>query len=449
MLFCILYVFICSSIEEGNKSDYEYSLYYVILSVFSLYIIWRNFDGKLSLFFLFVITFNLFIGGRFYVRLFDSSLDVFTPTFFYDYFVDSSRKLSLMRYVYCYLFFLTFANSFFCLIKIKCPFGEKINNLGSNEIGKLSRWLYPILGLCLLYISISAAINAYQNGYAIVETYVTDKSYSVSILGKFAPMLLIIMVGLVYAYHPQLVKRYLFLYFFYAFCVLLGGARATFGSIMLIALWLYSLRYKISILKIALYGVSGLIVLLVIFSFSSRGSGLENFSIGDGIKIFFWQQGISLMVFDASRFYTDYPLVACLQNFIPGISFVLSKFTHLFPQDATLSGYMCYNLNAKLYANGLGLGWTTLSDIYVYSKGNLFFFSFLSFILGGIITILETWSLKNRFFLYLLISIAPGLLMMSRGYISGIFIQPYYSIIFVLIFVLIFRVRSLRIYCSE
>lgn len=255
-------------------------------------------------------------------------------------------------------------------------------------------------------------------------------------------MLLIIMIGLIFAYVPQYVKRYLTLYFIYAICIIIGGARATFGSVLLICIWLYSLRYKISIIKISITGIIGLCILLLLFSISSRGAGIENFVLKDGLLLFGYTQGVSLMVFDACRLFDNYPLITCLQNFIPGLSFTIAKFTGIFPQDATMQGYLCYNLNANLYDNGLGLGWTTLSDLYVYSKGNIIVFSILSFFVGCIITILEVWSYKNKFALFLLISLAPGLLMMSRGPLALLFIQPYYSIGFIVLFVIFFRIKK-------
>ena len=152
------------------------------------------------------------------------------------------------------------------------------------------------------------------------------------------------------------------------------------------------------------------------------------------------------MVFDACRLLDNYPLIARMQNFIPGLAFTVAKFTELFPQDATMQGYLCYYLNANLYANGLGLGWTTLSDLYVYSKGNIIVFSILSFLLGCIITTLEVWAMKSKFSLFLLITLAPGLLMISRGPLAMLFIQPYYSIGFVVLSIFLFKALKIFIH---
>lgn len=445
-LFSVFFIIIIYLINNGNHTDFDFSVYYVVLSILSLSIVWQNYKNRLSLFFLFLLTFNLFIGSRFYVYLFDSTLSPFEPTFFFNYNISYIRKISLVKYVYSYMYFITFSNYIFCSIRFRCPWGNNIKGLSTYEIRALNKILFPILCISLLYIAITGTLYSLRNGYAFVETAVTENQYSVSIINKFAPMLLIIMTGLIFVYVPRYTKKYLILYFIYAICVIIGGARATFGSVLLICIWLYSLRYKISLIKVFFTGIMGLCVLLLLFSISSRGTGLDNFKLKDGLVVFGYTQGISLMVFDACRLFDSYPLIARMQNFIPGLAFIMAKFVELFPQDATMQGYLCYNLNAELYANGLGLGWTTLSDLYVYSKGNVIIFSILSFLLGCIITTLEVWSLKNKFSLFLLITLAPGLLMMSRGPLAILFIQPYYSIGFVVLFIFLFKVVKMFIY---
>ncbi|MCM0722047.1 O-antigen polysaccharide polymerase Wzy family protein [Parabacteroides sp. W1-Q-101] len=445
-LFSIYFVLIIYLINNGNHTDFDFSVYYVVLSILSLGIIWQNNKNKLSLFLLFILTFNLFIGARFYIYLFDSTLNPFEPTFFFDYNISYIRKISLMEYVYSYMYFITFSNYIFCRIKLRCPLGNNIKGLSTYEISTLNKILFPILCISLLYIATTETLYSLKNGYAFVETTVTDNQYSVSIINKFAPMLLIIMIGLVFVYVPQYTKKYLILYFIYAICVIIGGARATFGSVLLICIWLYSLRHKISLIKVFLTGTIGLCTLLLLFSISSRGAGLDNFKLKDGLVVFGYTQGISLMVFDACRLLDNYPLIARMQNFIPGLAFTVAKFTELFPQDATMQGYLCYYLNANLYANGLGLGWTTLSDLYVYSKGNIIVFSILSFLLGCIITTLEVWAMKSKFSLFLLITLAPGLLMISRGPLAMLFIQPYYSIGFVVLSIFLFKALKIFIH---
>lgn len=441
LLLTISYILIICAIHFFDPTDYQFSLYFCGLSLFSLIAVWHNYNG-LSFFFLFLITFNLFIGGRFFVAVLDPQfISPFTPTFFYDYHVDVNRKISLMTYVYTYLYFLTISNYFITNVsRLKAPKLNAISGLNRFQIFQLSRWIYPLLFCLLIIMGIVGVERAFTAGYAVLDSDRTTNEYSVSIIGKFAPMLLIIILALVYVYNPKLLKRYIILYFIYSIIVLISGARATFGCVILICIWLYSKKHVIGFKKLIIAGVISIVLLLILFSFSSRGTGLDDFQLLEGAKWFAWLQGISLMVFDSCRFYDDYPLPALFQNFIPGLSYILTKFIHLYPQDATLQGYLCYNLNPELYGKGFGLGWTTLSDLYVYSKGNIFVFSIFSFIIGGIISTLEKCSFQSKFFQYLLITMAPNLLMMSRGPLANLFIQPFYSVLFLFLFIIIFKI---------
>lgn len=440
IILTIVYLLIIYAIHFAHPNDYQFSLYYCLLSFSSLFAVWKNNNG-ISFFFLFLVTFNLFIGGRFFVTVIDPQfISPFTPTFFYNYNVDIERKISLMNYVYTYLYFLTLSNYFVVdIFKLKLPKINAIVGLNKTQIFQLSKWMYPLLFGVLIIMGLQSVEQAFSAGYGVLDSDRTSEEYSVSILGKFAPMMLIIILALVYVYNPKLLKRYIILYVIYSIIVLISGARAVFGCVILVCIWLYSKTHIIKFKNLFIAGALSIVALLILFSFSSRGSGLDEFQLLDGVKWFAWLQGISLMVFDSCRFYDDYPLPALFQNFIPGFSYILTKFIHIYPQDATMQGYMCYNLNPELYGQGYGLGWTTLSDLYVYSKGNIFIFSILSYFIGCIISALEKCSLQSKFFQYLLITMAPNLLLMSRGPLSILFIQPIYSIFFLVVFIFLFK----------
>lgn len=440
IILTIAYLLIICTIQLTEPTDYQFSLYYCLLSFASLFVVWKNNNG-ISFFFLFLVTFNLFIGGRFFVTVLDPEfVSPFTPTFFYSYNVDVNRKISLMSYVYTYLYFLTLSNFFVIdLFKFKLPRINTIVGLNRTQIFQLSKWMYPLLFGLLIIMGFQSILHAFSVGYGVLASDRTTEEYSVSIIGKFAPMLLIIIIALVDVYNPKLLKRYILLYVIYSIIILISGARAVFGCVILVCIWLYSKTHVVKLKNLFIVGALSIVILLLLFSFSSRGSGLDDFQLLDGVKWFAWLQGISLMVFDSCRFYDDYPLPALFQNFIPGFSYVLTKFIHVYPQEATMQGYMCYHLNPELYGQGYGLGWTTLSDLYVYSNGNIFVFSILSYIIGSIISTLEKCSLQSKFFYYLLITMAPNLLLMSRGPLSILFIQPIYSIFFLAVFIFLFK----------
>ena len=80
--FVFVYVLIMLLLNHSEVSDYKLSLYYVILSIGSLILSWVLSERKLNLFFLYLVCFHLFIGGRFFVCIFDTTLSPFETTFF-------------------------------------------------------------------------------------------------------------------------------------------------------------------------------------------------------------------------------------------------------------------------------------------------------------------------------------------------------------------------------
>lgn len=429
--FVFVYVLIMLLLNHSEVSDYKLSLYYVILSIGSLILSWVLSERKLNLFFLYLVCFHLFIGGRFFVCIFDTTLSPFETTFFFDYKFSQKWIIKLLNYVYSSVFFLVIGYYFSKRFPIK-----KIGNIESvyvnqNFVESVARPLFWVIGLILLYMSTKAVIYSFQHGYAYVEEFVTNQTYNVSLIEKFAPMLLTFFLAITFCYAKELNKRYLILYGVYGCILLLSGTRAAFASALLLGVWLYSMNNKVSLIRIALFIALGLFFLLIIFSLTSRGAGLDSFSLWDGVKIFFYTNGVSLMVFDACRLVDDYPTIGYVQTFIPGATFVYSKIQGgIPPQDAMFSNRLCYELNPDLFANGAGLGWTTLSDFYVFASGNIFLFCLFAVILGWLMGTLEVWAKGSVFYKFLVISITQSVLMMPRGLLSSFFIQIIYSFMF-------------------
>lgn len=427
-----LYTLIIYLLNNGWHSDSNVSLFYVLLATCSLFSCWFNSNKKLNLFLLYLFTFHLFIGGRFFVCLFDHGLTPFEPTFFYNYTVSAVRIVELMNYVYTFLYFIILGHYLSRMYPLKKPIQFNSPYINQNSVASISRFFYPILTVILLYQGIDSAISSFQNGYAAVDYSVSDVEYNVSIVGKFSPMLLVLLLAMTFAYAKNNNKKYLMLYAMYGVVILVSGSRAAFGSILLLWLWIYSMKHQVSLLRIGLLTFGGLAILLIIFSLSARGAGFENFTLFDAIKIFLYDNGTSLMVFDTSRLIDDYPILPYFQTFIPGVSYLYSFVSGvtLYPQDISFEGHLCNTINPTLYSNGSGLGWTTLSDMYVYSKGNIILFSIFSAFLGSIIGCLEHWSKKSFFYIYIVIAVTPGVLMMSRGMLSALFVQIIYAFVF-------------------
>lgn len=433
-LFIFTYGIIIFLINYSEVSDFKFSLYYVILSIASLILCWFLSERKLNLFFLYLVCFHLFIGGRFYVCIFDTTLSPFETTFFFDYKFSKKWIVELLNYVYSCVFFLVIGYYLSKRFLIKKIANVESRYINPNFIKSIGGKLFWIIGVILLYMGIKAVIYSFQHGYAYVEELVTNQVYNVSLIEKLAPMLLIFFLAITFCYTKDLNKRYLMLYGVYGIILLISGTRAAFASALLLGIWLYSMDNKISLFRIILFIIIGLCFLLIIFSLTSRGTGLDSFSLLDGIKIFFYTNGVSLMVFDACRLIDNYPTIGYVQTFIPGATLIYSKIQNgVSPQDAMFSNRLCYELNPDLFANGAGLGWTTLSDFYVFASGNIFYFCIFAVILGWLMGTLESWSKSSIFYKFLVISITQNVLMMPRGLLSSFFIQIIYSFMFYII----------------
>lgn len=432
----ILYGIILFVINKIVLTDWWLSFIFVFFSFMIIVNIWRKSTPKISLFLLFIITFQLFIGGRFFVCLFDSTFSPFTPTFFYDYNVSYKRKIEIIIYTITFLFFSSTGNIFFRNLKIRPLFDFSISAEMNLKIQKLLDKLFLIFFVLTLYMAIQQLLNTIKNGYAFTAIAIEKKTIELSLLDKFLPMMQSFFLALSIAYgRKKQIFKYLFLYMISSILILLGGSRASFGALILILIWVYSMYYKISFIKFSLGLSLSVFILLFLFSFSVRSAGMGSISIGDSLETFLYTNGISLMVFDTSRLINDYPILPYFQMFIPGASFIYRLFANvnIYMQDITFEGHMCYSLNPELFSNGLGLGWTIMSDIYLISGKLIVLYALFSFLFGTIIGLLENWAAKCNFHKYVLVAIAPSLLMVARGPLSTIFPMFFYIFLFFLI----------------
>ena len=165
--------------------------------------------------------------------------------------------------------------------------------------------------------------------------------------------------------------------------------------------------------------------------------------------MFLYTSGGSLMIFHASTLVHGYPWIAFIQTFIPGSTWLYSKLSdqQLHMQDLTFQGHMCYNLNPNLYSQGAGLGWSSLSDFYLFSGETILFFCILAFCFGLFFSYLENKADVNPKYKFVLIAISQGVLMMPRGTSSPLFVGVIYALVF-LYFVKHYLLQGGRIHLS-
>lgn len=433
ILVVLFYIIALLLLYNGVNSDLSFSIIYVIFSLTTIATIWHYSSNSINMFILFIVAFNLFLGGRFYVCLFDNTISPFQATLFYDYYVPIERKLETFLYVISFLCFSTIG---FYLSKVrpyKMIFEIKVSNYSALKFDDLLKHVFPFLAVVIIYLSYTDFLDILAKGYAFTALAVDKTAVSTSYFDKFVSLALMFLLGMSVAYgSKKTMLKYVLVYGIRGFFSILGGSRADFGAVILIIIWIYSLNRKVSFKKIILLSAVGLVSLLLLFSLSVREAGNSSFSFIGAINMFLYTQGVSLMVFDASRLITGYPILPYFQTFIPGASFIYSIIsgTVLYPQDISFQGHLCYSLNQDLFRDGLGLGWTTPSDLYLFSGRIFVIYCFLALILGRFLGTIEYWAKQSKFFQYVSFAMAQSLFMMPRGSLAAIFPLFFYIYLF-------------------
>ncbi|WP_279636830.1 O-antigen polysaccharide polymerase Wzy [Pseudomonas aeruginosa] len=152
------------------------------------------------------------------------------------------------------------------------------------------------------------------------------------------------------------------------------------------------------------------------------------------VSKFLYDQGISLMVFDVSTKVSDYPLVATIQNFVPGASRLASIFYDLRMQDVSYADYLAYHLDPVTYLGGLGLGWSLPGTFYIWSFEQVFLFSAFSACFGFLLKTLDNKTLSSSFFLGLAACLVSVIIILPRSQFSNVIPLAIYFCVFFPVF---------------
>lgn len=252
---------------------------------------------------------------------------------------------------------------------------------------------FYFLAIVVVYSCLKNLSKVLSEGY--VALYLKEQTEAYSGGNGMWGVLMLIFFGLAYGYGTRgIQKKYLLLYVIQSIFSIIMGQRGGFGTTLLILLWIYSFKHEISLKKMMICCVVGVLLILFAFSFSIRAAAqLGNDSLSDWEMLlsFISGQGITLMIFDASRLIEEYPILPYFNSLIPGVSSIYATLTGetLHSYDVTFPAYMGYCFNTSLFYKGFGLGWSVLSDIYLYANRYSLIFIFLSFVFGFIFSRIE------------------------------------------------------------
>ncbi|EMF0715998.1 O-antigen polysaccharide polymerase Wzy [Citrobacter freundii] len=382
-----------------------------------------------SLYSLFLITFTLFICGRVISHILSHSVNAYSLDFFALYTLNEKDAIKLLIYVLLFLCALDLGYKFSFSKKITLPACE-LNEDWCKKFCMFALMLSPIY---LFELTLSAK-EAFTGGYLSSKLWQAQGySFPLSSLAQT-----FFNIGLAYAIATGFKRKlYIAIYIYIILCATLIGARGPIVSGFLFLIWLWGGGGKrdIGIIKLGLLGVGVIFCVsffIQMFSFRADGNNFD-VSLMKFISDFLYNQGISLMVFDASTKVTDYPVLAYFQNFIPGISAIASLF---YPVDYVSSGFQYYMSNILdpiLFSQGFGLDWTLLSDLYVFGGQNIIGYTLLAFLFGFLMSSLQNSTTKIFWYVFT-VAIFTRLIFLPRSTFSSLF--PFCMYFFILIYFL-------------
>lgn len=365
--------------------------------IWILYITWKA--EHLSPMFFFMATFTfLFIGGRFWAELIlPDTLSMRRGNFFDEALIGRVLWRRSLTYI---LTFLHYAAITYINYKRKNTYRSIICYERTERL-RIDRILTAVLCLLTPFVLYDAGVKfltAFTSADGYLSLYIQQTARIIPGSG-IVSSLLYVFFGIAIVYGNKRIKlAYILLMFIKSFVFIIIGQRIKFGAILLFLLWFVMRGKKVSALRICTYAGGGVLLLMLLAALSLRESnGTQHFDSFRMLAKFFYNQGVSLTTFIFSQKIEHYPFLPFLVSFFPGVASIASLFTTVPPQEASFAAYLAYSTNPELYYEGHGLGWTLLSDLYLYAGRKFQFFALFSVFFGYICARLEDLSKSDPF----------------------------------------------------
>ncbi|AUZ04143.2 MULTISPECIES: O-antigen polysaccharide polymerase Wzy [Vitreoscilla] len=431
----ILFLSIYISKDELYLSNYTWSIFFTSIVVLIYILRFTNSVPLSNLYSIFFISFLLFIGGRFIATLLNPQSDTFFLDFFITYRLNDFEITQLMMTIFISMISMELGSYL--------AYTSKSNSINPSHITEENKPSKYIIIVCLSVIFLLTLLQIKNNlelvsklGYIALYA-----SQSEAIQASWSSLLITftyVFLGITLVHSTRRIKL-LYLTLFGLSCLTQAfiGVRGALVIYLLFLIWVmndYGKKKPNLLFIIPFMILIAGFVTYIIPMFSMRHlSEEESFLIQ--ISDFFYSQGTSLMIFDASTKLESYSAIPVLQSFIPGSSFLIGLISHELPSYYISFGrYLSYQLNPSLYNQGFGTGWSLLSDFHVFSGGVIVIFSLYNFIWGFFINKLEVLSNHNQTYKRILITIAPSVIFIPRAGISSIIpLIIYATIIYTLI----------------
>lgn len=365
--------------------------------------VWRA--RRLSPFTLFIFTMTmLFIGGRFWVNLFDPAYDDLMR----GNHMNGQRLIQPAEWIQALTYILLFLYSA-ALAYIHFPWQREVrtcairradhNPLSEKRFDRFLLAAFVPFAIYTIY-RLTGNVLDVLHAHNYIGLYADSNAQSIHAGGGILFSLQWVFFGLALVYGQRRSKiLYLGLIILQAFVMIILGQRGLIGSLSLFCLWYYCYTHQVNLWKMlgTLLGITVLVVTIAQFSLRIDTIPVST-DIAETLKTTVFQQGVSITAFVDAMRVSDYPVPAYLSSFFPGVGTIMSIFSSepVYSYQLSFSHYLSHSVNAELYSQGYGLGWSVLADFYCFSLATPWLFCVLSVLFGGMCACIEHRSQTDR-----------------------------------------------------
>jgi hypothetical protein len=449
MLFSIsYYAILCAYVNFTPNIDFKSVSYFSFGSI--LLVISQLIFNRVkitSIFYIFILTYIIFVFGRFFSVVFsdllslpmrvDNLKSLFSLLFMVNYQPTYEKITTIFLLTNGFVLFLFIG---FLLSSTLYDKSEEINNNDIFDIAIL-KWAFYILFIFNFIKILNMIWLTYQQGYMALYASQSTGSFSIGTVH----ILFMVVFGLV-TYKKSDYKSFLILFVIYSLLCGLTGARGGLVTGLLTSIYVYSKHNKVDVFKLIVMLVSTVLFMVLIFNLSSRAetSSLSSHGFIEKIIDFLYIQGNTLSIIGYSiSGKVDYPPQAIYQAFLP-LAFRIYILFHSNVEfyTANISAVTAYTANPEQYLAGYGLGSSIVSETYNIFAKTITTSLFISFFLGFFMGKAEAISKYNIIYWAALLSIIPNILFLSRSGYNDIFPALIYAVVFLYIIRFLFLLKN-------
>lgn len=403
--------------------------YEVILFYFWCFV---SMYGKLklmSIYFLFLFSFGLFILSRIFLDLLGQTKFEYAGMFFEQYFTLNTQKI-ILSYI---LFFLISVHAGALAFTGSQPGIENIRTINPNarleKFGLRLFLVYLPIVLAKIWIQFSFVL---RHGYlAIFSGEMENIDFPFWMAGASSIFDLAFVCILIAVPSRKKFISVALIYLFIQFFNSMIGGRGKFILSILFILWYY---YKVFDVNFKIKNVLYLLLFVILFSqsMSAIRSSQDILSDTNPVYSFFYEQGNSILVLGHMVNYKDEFVNTGPPYLWGGFNFISGPNTieHL-KRTNSLASELTYFLSPRSYLNGYGIGSSILGELYDLGILGMLI---IGFALGSFIIWFDHQVLRNPVLFFFSMLIVQQILWMPRG---SIFPEYRRILIFIGIFMII------------